>query len=132
MSKSRWNHAGKRAARAIDDAAGEMDRADPDALRRVVGVVHQPRRESWLGGRQLGGRLERGLHFGGGGVALLASPVQNALRALPEDFRAAVVLCDVVGLSYQEIGRSLGVPVGTVRSRIHRGRALLRKALAVT
>jgi RNA polymerase sigma-70 factor (ECF subfamily) len=60
----------------------------------------------------------------------LPDDVQAALRRLPEDFRAAVVLCDVVGLSYQEIGASLGVPVGTVRSRIHRGRAMLRKALS--
>jgi RNA polymerase sigma factor (sigma-70 family) len=60
----------------------------------------------------------------------LPDDVQAALRRLPEDFRAAVVLCDVVGLSYQEIGESLGVPVGTVRSRIHRGRAMLRKALS--
>jgi RNA polymerase sigma-70 factor (ECF subfamily) len=59
----------------------------------------------------------------------LPDDVQAALRRLPEDFRAAVVLCDVVGLSYQEIGATLGVPVGTVRSRIHRGRAMLRKAL---
>ena len=56
--------------------------------------------------------------------------VQQALARLPEEYRVAVVLCDVVGLSYQEIGESLDVPVGTVRSRIHRGRALLRKALA--
>ena len=60
----------------------------------------------------------------------LPDDVQDALRQLPEEYRAAVVLCDVVGLSYQEIGDSLDVPVGTVRSRIHRGRALLRKALA--
>jgi RNA polymerase sigma-70 factor (ECF subfamily) len=60
---------------------------------------------------------------------VLPDDIQAALRALPEDFRAAVVLCDVVGLSYQEIGQSLGVPVGTVRSRIHRGRAMLRKTL---
>lgn len=59
----------------------------------------------------------------------LPDHVQDALRALPEDYRAAVVLCDVVGLSYLEISESLGVPVGTVRSRIHRGRALLRNAL---
>jgi len=63
---------------------------------------------------------------------VLPDDVQDALRALPADFRAAVVLCDVVGLSYQEIGQSLAIPVGTVRSRIHRGRALLRTALAVT
>ena len=61
---------------------------------------------------------------------VLPDDVQDALRRLPEDYRAAVVMCDVVGLSYQEISESLGVPVGTVRSRIHRGRALLRRALA--
>jgi RNA polymerase sigma factor (sigma-70 family) len=59
----------------------------------------------------------------------LPDHVQDALRALPEDYRAAVVLCDVVGLSYTEIADSLEVPVGTVRSRIHRGRALLREVL---
>ena len=48
---------------------------------------------------------------------------------LPEDYRVAVVLCDVVGLSYYEIADDLGVPVGTVRSRIHRGRSQLRGAL---
>jgi len=59
----------------------------------------------------------------------LSDQVQDALRRLPEEYRAAVVLCDVIGRSYEEIGEILGVPVGTVRSRIHRGRALLRKAL---
>jgi RNA polymerase sigma-70 factor (ECF subfamily) len=65
-------------------------------------------------------------------AAVLPDDVQAALDRLPEDFRAAVVLCDVAGLSYNEIGEALGVPVGTVRSRIHRGRALLRQALAST
>ncbi|HKY75640.1 MAG TPA: sigma-70 family RNA polymerase sigma factor [Acidimicrobiia bacterium] len=59
----------------------------------------------------------------------LSDDVQAALRRLPEDFRTAVVLCDVVGLSYEEIADALAVPVGTVRSRIHRGRRLLRAAL---
>jgi RNA polymerase sigma-70 factor (ECF subfamily) len=59
----------------------------------------------------------------------LPDDVQDAIRALPEDFRAAVVLCDVVGLSYEEIAEQLGVPIGTVRSRIHRGRAALRGVL---
>lgn len=59
----------------------------------------------------------------------LSDEVQAALRRLPEDFRTAVVLCDVVGLSYEEISDALSVPVGTVRSRIHRGRRLLRVAL---
>ena len=55
--------------------------------------------------------------------------IQDALRALPPDFRAALVLCDVVGLDYSEIASTLDIPPGTVRSRIHRGRALLRKEL---
>ena len=52
--------------------------------------------------------------------------VQRALDALPPDFRAAVVLCDIEGLSYEEIAATLGIKLGTVRSRIHRGRAALR------
>ncbi len=62
--------------------------------------------------------------------ATLSADVQRALDSLSDEFRTAVVLCDVAGLPYQEIATSLGVPVGTVRSRIHRGRALLREALA--
>jgi len=56
--------------------------------------------------------------------------VQAALDTLPPDFRAAVVLCDIEGLSYEEIAATLDIKLGTVRSRIHRGRALLRQALA--
>ena len=59
----------------------------------------------------------------------LPEHIQEALKALPIEFRSAVVLCDVVGLNYQEIAESLDVPVGTVRSRIHRGRAQLRVML---
>ncbi len=55
--------------------------------------------------------------------------LQQALDDLPPEFRAAVVLCDVEGLSYEEIGATLGVKLGTVRSRIHRGRLALRTAL---
>jgi RNA polymerase sigma factor (sigma-70 family) len=55
--------------------------------------------------------------------------VQRALDALAPEFRAAVVLCDIEGLSYEEIASTLGVKLGTVRSRIHRGRAQLRAAL---
>ncbi|MEZ5145127.1 MAG: sigma-70 family RNA polymerase sigma factor [Acidimicrobiales bacterium] len=62
-------------------------------------------------------------------AADLPGHLQAALRDLPEDYRAAVVLCDVVGFSYQEIADTLDVPVGTVRSRIHRGRAQLREVL---
>ena len=56
--------------------------------------------------------------------------VESALATLPPDFRAAVVLCDVEGLSYEEIAEIMDAKLGTVRSRIHRGRAMLRKALA--
>lgn len=56
--------------------------------------------------------------------------VERALGSLPPDFRAAVVLCDVEGLSYEEVAEILGAKLGTVRSRIHRGRAMLRTALA--
>jgi len=56
--------------------------------------------------------------------------VENALASLPPDFRAAVVLCDIEGLSYDEIADVLGLKLGTVRSRIHRGRSMLRKTLA--
>jgi RNA polymerase sigma factor (sigma-70 family) len=55
--------------------------------------------------------------------------LQAALDELAPEFRAAVVLCDVEGLSYEEIGATLGVKLGTVRSRIHRGRAALRAAI---
>ncbi len=57
------------------------------------------------------------------------SDVQYALDQLPPEFRAAVVLCDIEGLSYEEIAATLGIKLGTVRSRIHRGRAQLRAAL---
>ena len=60
----------------------------------------------------------------------LPEHVQDALDSMPEDYRAAVVLSDVVGLSYQEIADALGIPLGTVRSRIHRGRHHLRMVLA--
>jgi RNA polymerase sigma-70 factor (ECF subfamily) len=56
--------------------------------------------------------------------------IEAALSSLSPEFRAAVVLCDVEGLSYEEIAQVLGLKMGTVRSRIHRGRAMLRAALA--
>ena len=59
----------------------------------------------------------------------LSDDVQAALLELPYEFREAVVMCDVVGLTYQEIASAADVPVGTVRSRIHRGRLMLRDVL---
>ena len=59
----------------------------------------------------------------------LSDDVQQALLKIPYDFRECVVLCDVVGLTYEEISAAIDIPVGTVRSRIHRGRKQLRGLL---
>jgi RNA polymerase sigma-70 factor (ECF subfamily) len=55
--------------------------------------------------------------------------VQRALEALPEGFRMAVLLADIEGFSYKEIAEILDIPIGTVMSRLHRGRKALQKAL---
>lgn len=60
---------------------------------------------------------------------LLDEDIQKALESLPTEFRIAVVLCDVEGLAYEEIAKVLDIPLGTVRSRIARGRSLLQKKL---
>ncbi len=56
--------------------------------------------------------------------------IQPALESLPDEFRVAVILSDVDEFSYKEIAKILGIPLGTVRSRLFRGRRLLRKRLA--
>jgi RNA polymerase sigma-70 factor (ECF subfamily) len=58
--------------------------------------------------------------------------LERALASLPEAFRTAVILRDIEELSYQEIAQALDIPIGTVMSRIHRGRGLLRQALSGT
>ncbi|MDD7464636.1 MAG: sigma-70 family RNA polymerase sigma factor [Actinomycetaceae bacterium] len=58
------------------------------------------------------------------------SEIRDALEALPDDRRTAVYLADVEGFSYQEIAEIMGTPIGTVMSRLHRGRAQLREMLA--
>jgi len=57
------------------------------------------------------------------------SEVKDAVEALPEQFRMAVLLADVEGFSYKEIAEILDVPIGTVMSRLHRGRRMLQKTL---
>ena len=63
--------------------------------------------------------------FGG----LLEDDVARALESLPEDFRTVVILCDIEGLTYEEIAEFVDCPIGTVRSRLHRGRKMLRTIL---
>jgi RNA polymerase sigma-70 factor (ECF subfamily) len=57
------------------------------------------------------------------------SEVKEAVEALPEQFRMAVLLADVEGFSYKEIAEILDIPIGTVMSRLHRGRKALQKTL---
>lgn len=63
--------------------------------------------------------------FGG----LLEDDVARAIEALPEDFKTVVILCDIEGLSYEEIADFVDCPIGTVRSRLHRARGMLRVRL---
>ncbi|MDZ7691558.1 MAG: sigma-70 family RNA polymerase sigma factor [Balneolaceae bacterium] len=60
---------------------------------------------------------------------LIDDDISNALEELPEDFRTVVLLCDVEGFTYEEIANMLDVPIGTIRSRLHRGRNLLKAEL---
>jgi len=67
----------------------------------------------------------------GGGVfnRLLEDDVSQAIAELPDDFRTVVILCDIEGLTYEEIAAFVDCPLGTVRSRLHRGRKMLRTRL---
>jgi RNA polymerase sigma-70 factor (ECF subfamily) len=62
-------------------------------------------------------------------MPIVQDEIRRALDALPAEFRLAVVLCDVEEFSYEEIARMMGCPIGTVMSRLHRGRKLLQRAL---
>jgi RNA polymerase sigma-70 factor (ECF subfamily) len=60
---------------------------------------------------------------------LLDDDITNAMDSLPEEFRLAIILSDLEGFSYKETAEILDCPIGTVMSRLHRGRRLLRKSL---
>ena len=60
---------------------------------------------------------------------MLGDEVTNALNALPVDFRTAIVLCDIEGFTYEEIAKIVDIPIGTVRSRLHRARNMLKETL---
>lgn len=60
---------------------------------------------------------------------LVDDDISRALDELPEDFRTVVLLCDIEDFTYEEIANMLDVPIGTIRSRLHRGRNLLKSQL---
>jgi RNA polymerase sigma-70 factor (ECF subfamily) len=60
---------------------------------------------------------------------ILDDDVSSALETLPEEFRTVVILCDIEGFTYEEIADFVECPIGTVRSRLHRGRKMLRAKL---
>lgn len=62
-------------------------------------------------------------------IELLDDEVKNAIESLPDEFRAAVIMADIEDKSYKEIAEIMGCPLGTVMSRLYRGRKLLRKEL---
>ncbi len=61
---------------------------------------------------------------------MLGDEITAAIQALPVDFRMIIILCDLEEFSYEEMARILNIPIGTVRSRLHRARALLKESLA--
>src|SRR5690349_23572770 len=99
----------KRSREVLDAASAEQDATDGVLMHAEASDRRSPERSL----------LERSV----------SDDVQRALECLPEDFRTAVVLCDVQGLSYKEIADIMQTPVGTVMSRLFRGRKLLAAAL---
>ncbi len=99
----------KRSRQILDQAVAEQETTDGVLIHAAAqgnrGAEHE--------------LLERGV----------SDEVQRALDSLPDDFRHAVVLCDMQGLSYKEIAEIMECPVGTVMSRLFRGRKLLAHAL---
>ena len=99
----------KRSRQVLDAATAEQDATDGVLIHADANDRQSPERAL----------LDRSV----------SDDVQRALDALPEDFRTAVVLCDVQGLSYKEIAEIMQTPVGTVMSRLFRGRKLLATSL---
>ncbi|MBX2953455.1 MAG: sigma-70 family RNA polymerase sigma factor [Leadbetterella sp.] len=60
---------------------------------------------------------------------LIGDEVATALNSLPVDFRTVIILCDIEGFTYEEMAKILDIPIGTVRSRLHRARNLLKEKL---
>lgn len=122
-----------RAYRAIDRFDGRHPRAWLLTILRNA-LVNQTRRRRPEPTDDLGDRASASVDPGPEDVVLgsqFDAAVEAAYRGLPERFRRVVELVDLDGLSYQEASVSLGVPVGTVMSRLHRGRRRIRQQLEV-
>lgn len=62
-------------------------------------------------------------------AGMMGDEVSGALNSLPDDFRTVILLCDMEGFSYEEIAKIIDIPIGTVRSRLHRARNMLKEKL---
>ena len=115
---------GEHLQRLVSDARQLRDEPARDRIRRALRAALRSLRQS---AESFGERdVAEFVSSQNDSVARLDS---RALDSLAPEFRAAVVLCDIEGLSYEEIADVLGIKLGTVRSRIHRGRSHLRDAL---
>lgn len=61
---------------------------------------------------------------------MLGDEITNALNSMDVDFRTVIILCDLEGFKYEEMAKILDIPIGTVRSRLHRARNILKEKLA--
>lgn len=105
------------AVRGVEEPLDEGEELPAEAAFSLFERLHQPFLLWW-------GNPEREFLN-----KLLRDDLARALDGLSETFRVVVILADIQGLSYREIAASVGVPIGTVRSRLARGRALLQQAL---
>ena len=92
----------------------------------VDGADAEPMSEAWMGSSSMNAMRDP---ESAAMRPMLEAEIQNALDELPEEFRLAVVLADVEELSYKEISDMMGCPIGTVMSRLHRGRRMLKHRL---
>ncbi|GHC17725.1 ECF RNA polymerase sigma factor SigR [Aidingimonas halophila] len=113
---SEWRRRQSRPPFTSDDDAATLEERDADGFS-LFRQLHQPFLLWW------GNTEERFLNH------LLQEELQCALDALPDRFRVVLIMVEVQGYSYTETAEMLGIPVGTVRSRLHRGRSLLQKSL---
>ncbi|WP_148252978.1 RNA polymerase sigma factor [Aidingimonas lacisalsi] len=113
---SEWRRRQSRPPFSSDDDAPTLDECDSEDFS-LFRQLHQPFLLWW------GNTEERFLN------ELLQEELQLALDALPDPFRVVLIVVEVQGYSYAETAEMLGIPVGTVRSRLNRGRSLLQKSL---